>query len=1258
VGDSDRGRIGPSVATGVALFAAYFVAGKLGLELAFVHASATPVWPPTGIALAGFLLLGLRIWPAVLAGAFLVNVTTEGSTLTSLGIAAGNTLEGLAGAWLVRRFAAGPRAFERPRDVFRFAALAGLSSTTVSATLGVTSLSLGGFARWADYATIWRTWWLGDVGGALVVAPLLILWGSDPRPRWERRQAIELTLLATCLLVAGVAIFGGLLPAGNPLPFLSIPLLLWAAFRFRAREAATATALLSGIAVWGTLRGRGPFVTPSPNESLLLLQTFMGVMSVTSLAVAAAVAQRRRAEEALSRTAAIVDSSEDAIIGKTLDGTIVSWNQGAERLYGYSAAEAVGRPVSILAPRDRKDETLQILERLRRGDRVEHYETVRARQDGRTVAVSLTVSPIRDPRGAVMGASAIARDITARKRAEQRLATHSAVTRVLAESNALREAAPRLLQTVCEGLGWDAGQFWRREAEAGPLRCEAEWPSEPTVSGDAGRSGSPPGRGLVGRVWESGRPLCIGDLAEDPRLLRGSTMAVTGLREAVAVPVRAGGPPVGVLAFYGREPHRSGPEMLETLGDIASRVGHFVERERALAGLRRLEKAVESIEMGVTITDTAGRILYTNRAEAEQHGYRVEELVGRHVSVFMPASWRPAEGRPLEVRSWRRETVNVRRDGTIFPVQLLSDAVTDAHGTPIGVVTCCEEITERKRAEEALRSSETRYRLLFERNLAGVYRATPEGRLLECNDAFARLLGYSSREEVLSRTAWDLFFSREDRERSLGQLKARGALTNFELRMRRKDGTAVWVLENERLLKGPDDEAEQVEGTLIDVTDRKLAAERIEFQAYHDPLTGLPNRTHLQDRMRLALAQARRRGRGLAVLFLDLDNFKAVNDSLGHAAGDRLLQEVAGRLRDCLREEDTVARVGGDEFVLLLPSVRHAEGAARIARKLRDRIEEGFRAGGPELTVTTSVGIALFPEHGEDEETLLRNADDAMYRAKELGRNGYQFCDLATRRPVLGRLALQNRLHHALDRGEITLAYQPQVELRRGRIVGMEALLRWQDPEKGTILPTELVPLAEETGLMIRLGEWMLEEACGRAVAWQRKGRPALRVAVNLSLRQLWQSDLASRVRRILEETSLDPHDLDLEVSETTAMQNLDSTFPVLRDLAALGIGITIDDFGAGRSSLSDLKLLPARRLKIDRSLVRGIVGDPRDHAIVRAVVRLAHGLGLTVLADGVETEEEQGALKRLQCDEMQGRVFSDPVSGERLERLLAASRP
>ncbi|PYM67600.1 MAG: hypothetical protein DME11_03355 [Candidatus Rokuibacteriota bacterium] len=380
----------------------YVVAGKLGLALAFVHASASPVWPPTGIGLAATLLLGYRVWPALFLGAFLVNVTTAGSVWTSLGIAGGNTLEGLLGAFLVKRFANGRRVFDRARDILMFAALAGLGSTAVCATIGVTSLSLGGDASWERFGAIWLTWWLGDAAGALVVAPVLILWGMDRALRLTRAGALELASLIGSVVLAGWVVFGGLSWGWDyPLTFLCILPLVVAAFRFGAREAATCVALLSVIANWGTLDGSGPFVRYTQNESLLLLQTFMGTMAIVALLLAAIVKTHGETEAALARVAAIVESSDDAIIGKTLDGIIATWNRGAERLYGYPAHEVVGRPISVIVPPELRDELPTILARLARGERMDHYETVRVTRDGRRIAIARDITHKKQAEAAV-----------------------------------------------------------------------------------------------------------------------------------------------------------------------------------------------------------------------------------------------------------------------------------------------------------------------------------------------------------------------------------------------------------------------------------------------------------------------------------------------------------------------------------------------------------------------------------------------------------------------------------------------------------------------------------------------------------------------------------------------------------------------------------------------------------------------------------------------------------------------------------------
>jgi PAS domain S-box-containing protein len=402
----------------------YFLVGKLGLHFASIQANTSAVWPPAGIALAACLLFGQRIWPAIFAGAFLVNVTAAGSVATSLGIGAGNTLEALAGGYLVNRFARGREAFNRPQDVFKFMGLAALLSTTVSATAGVTSLSLGSYASWSGFLGIWFTWWLGDAAGDLLVAPLVVLWCSNARLGWRRAQCFEAMALLVALAITGGTVFGGLLPTDiqrHPIDFLCIPVLIWAAFRFGPRETATVTFVLSAIAIVGTLHGYGPFAADTPNTALLLLQSFLGVTGLTSIAVAASVAQRRNADRERAGIAAIVDSSDDAIISTTLEGRITSWNASAERIFGYRRGQALGRPIGLIIPPDRLRAEEEVFALLRQGAAVKHFETVRLRRDGRPIHISLTVSPIKDSRGRVIGASSIARDISEHKRVTEAL---------------------------------------------------------------------------------------------------------------------------------------------------------------------------------------------------------------------------------------------------------------------------------------------------------------------------------------------------------------------------------------------------------------------------------------------------------------------------------------------------------------------------------------------------------------------------------------------------------------------------------------------------------------------------------------------------------------------------------------------------------------------------------------------------------------------------------------------------------------------
>jgi diguanylate cyclase (GGDEF)-like protein len=423
--------------------------------------------------------------------------------------------------------------------------------------------------------------------------------------------------------------------------------------------------------------------------------------------------------------------------------------------------------------------------------------------------------------------------------------------------------------------------------------------------------------------------------------------------------------------------------------------------------------------------------------------------------------------------------------------------------------------------------------------------------------------------------------------------------------------------------------------------------------AYYDALTGLPNRVLLQDRLRQAMIEADRHERLVALLFIDLDRFKNINDTLGHEMGDLLLKKVAQRLLSCVRPGDTVARPGGDEFMVVLADVAHVDDVSRVTQKVIDVFSPPFEIGGRELFVTSSIGATLYPFDDRDVDALYRNADAAMYHAKDEGRNNFQFYSAEMNDQSLKRLSMETALRRALDRDEFRLYYQPQIDIMTGRIIGAEALIRWQHPEWGLVPPLEFIPLAEETGLIVPIGEWVLRTACAEARAWQDAGLPPVRVAVNLSARQFRQQDLFDVITTALQHGGLEPKWLEVEVTESMVMRDVNRTIDILHGLERMGVSVAIDDFGSGYSSLSYLRRLPIAVIKIDRSFIEHIPGNPDDAAIATAIIALAKSLQLTVVAEGVETQEQLDFLRHHGCGTAQGYYFARPLPAEEFVRFL-----
>ncbi len=670
-----------------------------------------------------------------------------------------------------------------------------------------------------------------------------------------------------------------------------------------------------------------------------------------------------------------------------------------------------------------------------------------------------------------------------------------------------------------------------------------------------------------------------------------------------------------------------------------------VERKKTEQALRASEQRFRAVINNTPIIlfalDQNGVFTMSEGKGLESIGLKFGEVVGQSIYSLYE-----------DVEQVQEDFKRAMLGETFTSVLSLDHAVFELWWSPIidqnnqvnGVIGVMTDITERTRAEEKIRASEKKLSTILSNMQDTFYRTNNDGELVLVSPSVKKLLGYSL-DELIGENLKNLYVDPEGHSKFLAALKENdGELNSYEMAMNRKDGSIMHVSSNAQYCFDEGGEIIGIEGTTRDITERKQAEQHLRYVVNYDSLTKLPNRTLFRDRLDHAMAYARRYNHLVVLMFLDVDRFKTINDSLGHLVGDQLLQAVSERLRSCAREGDTVARLGGDEFAIVMEGIVDVSDADIAAKKVLGAMSKSFILEGHDMFVTASIGVTIYPSDSDDIESLIRNADTAMYRAKQAGRNNYQFYteDMNTR--AIESLLLQNNLRKALDNHEFLLYYQPQINLSSGEMIGMEALIRWQHPELGLLSPKQFISIAEETGLIIPIGEWVLRKVCLQLKEWQNRDLPLFRVSVNLSACQFKQRNLVGIISAIIEETGVDPSYIELEITEGVLVDDEEKAIEILHELKKLGMHISIDDFGTGYSSLSYLKRFPLNTLKIDKSFIRDISTDADDAAIAEAIIALGHSLRLKVIAEGVETLEQLEFLSPRGCDEVQGFYFSEPL--------------
>ena len=1209
---------------------AYLVTGWLGLQIPYAGTHITLVWLPTGIAVAGLFRWGTQMWPGVFLGSLATNLAVGSSPTLAIGIAVGNTLAPLLCSWWLQRADFSPT-FERQRDVLTLVVVAG-AGMLVSASSGCLNLAIAGLLPTSNAGQAWLSWWLGDTVGVLLAAPLLLAIGPGSLDAL-RRHPYELLLwlalggtVSWAVFVHGFGIGIGFLP----LAFLPLPLLVWGALRYGHAVASLAVLLLSITAAWSTALGNDSFVVADAHTNLILLWSYIASLVLIELLVVGLQAERLTLEQQLReselRLRTIVDTDPECVKVVDANGKLLQINRaGLAMIEADSTAQVLGRNIDTLILPPYRSDYLALTHSAFQGASGNQEFEIRGIK-GTVRWLHSQVVPLRNTEGNITAALCVSRDITLTKTAndalrqsQQRFATafHScpvAASIATADEGRFLDVNENYLRD----FGWSSADLvGRTSVEAGL------WPDQQTRD-----------------PWAQA-------IRSAGRLVNYETvwMHKNGERRQVSLSAE-----------------------ITTLGDkrcILAYATDITERKQAEQGLAaneaRLRTVLDGVQNGVVVISQEGTIESFNQSAEHMFGYRAAEVVGRNVNLLMPEPHHSAHDGYLRnfrqtgkrnVIGKRSDVTAQRKDGSLFPIEL---GVTETDfGGQRYFVGSISDLSFRKAAEAELRIAATAFE-----SSEGMMVTDPHGVILRVNQAFTETTGYSA-QEAIGQTPRLLRTDRHDEAfyRTMWEtIRAEGKWQG-EIWDRRKDGSEYPKWLTISAVFGEDGQVSHYVGAHQDITERKMSEERIKELAFYDPLTRLPNRTLLLDRLKHAMSASARNDCYGALLFIDLDNFKILNDTLGHDIGDLLLQQVAHRIASSLRAGDTVARLGGDEFVVVLESLSATpeEAATQtkgIGEKILTALHSAYTLDATEYRSSASLGATLFKGPTPRSDELMKQADLAMYKSKQSGRNALHFFDPVMQTLLIERADMEGALRKALDCEQLVVHYQAQVA-DTGRVTGVEALVRWQHPSKGMIPPAKFITLAEETGLILPLGNWVLHAACSQLARWASD--PAtqhLTIAVNVSAKEFREPGYVHKVLAALDESGANPKLLKLELTESLLVDNLNETVEKMFALRAKGVGFALDDFGTGYSSLSYLKRLPLDQLKIDQSFVRDILVDPNDAAIAKTIVALAQSLGLGVIAEGVELQAQCDYLRSSGCHAYQGYLFCKPMPASEFETYL-----